>query len=356
MNTKRSKPNNPKQSALIFINYNSAFLLLAALRSLLEQQSSQLSHHLIIIDNGSTDDSIAFIHQNIEASIKNASERFHHYQLIRLEQNHGFAAAVNHGLAVVDEPYAFILNTDIRFHNRATDVLIQALEKNPLAVLATPKLIRPNGKEQIAAAPLPTFFSEIGSRSLIRRRFIHTLDSRKNSPVPSVVGPCMLVHMKRIEEIGFLDERFFFYFEETDWCKRIEEMKRQILYVPQAEIQHEVGASAKKNPYRSRVQFYYARYQYFHKYQPLPILLLLAVILELKISVNLLMYTLLMIILGWRQAIRRRFFLYATLWIWHLFLCRPRWGLQRTHRKTLHGSGSDPAAKITRPDSAQHPR
>lgn len=314
--------------ALIFINWNSGRLLLAAVASLAALPPAGRRYRLIVVDNGSADDSLRLCEEQLRPGVAARPELFAGLEVLAMSRNLGFAAAVNRGLAAVHEPFALILNTDIEFQNQAPVLLVQALAQDPEAVLAAPRLLRPDGSEQAAALPLPTLASELGNRSLSQRLFRRRMGARLAATcrVPSIVGPCMAVHMERLRRVGFLDERFFFFFEETDWCRRIGAAGLAILFVPEARVMHLQGESANTRPYRARIQFNLARYQYFAKHRGPAVVGVLALGLFLRLTLSLLATLLLTVFSLGRRRFRDRFLVQGCIWLWHLLLCRPGWG------------------------------
>lgn len=303
------------EKALVFINWKTPELTVQAARSAQACHAAPASLRTIIVDNGSGDDSLAVF-----------DEQLPNAEVIALPCNQGFAKAANAGLRRVQEPYAFILNSDIEFRNDALSLLVAALQADERAALAAPKLLCPDGSLQAAAVPEPTLFWELVNRSL--PRYLMRVRHDRTQPVPGIVGPCMAVHMQRIRDIGFLDERFFFFMEETDWCKRIYDADRRVLYVPAAEVMHMQGESANRRPVRARVQFYSSRYRYFRKHRGPLGLAVLAVGLFLRLMVSLLLHALLAVFTLGRQRHRDRVAVYWRLWLWHLRLCQPKWGFE----------------------------
>ena len=212
---------------LIFINWNSADLLFAAAATL---DQTKMPYRICVVDNGSADDSCA----QIRARLPDA-------RLIEMGYNSGFATAVNAGLNAAEGRYALILNTDIEFQNDVPALLIEALQSFD-AALACPELRRPDGSLQAAVVPEPTLVTELTNRSVARRM----LDYNRTAPslVNSIVGPCMAVDIEKLKALGlgadgfFFDQRFFFFFEETDFCRRIIQAGGKIVYQPQAHLMH----------------------------------------------------------------------------------------------------------------------
>lgn len=316
MSRDQDNPARVAECALIFINWNSGRLAVEAAASALASVRDPASLRIIVVDNGSQDDSLEIVSRELPEA-----------EVIALPENRGFAKAVNAGLRRVTEPYAFILNVDVLFQNDAIALLRDALLGDDHAVLACPELLRPDGSKQAAVVPAPRLAWELTNRSLARR--LLRVDQTDVSVVSSVVGPCMAVDMARLERVGFLDGRFFFFFEETDWCKRICDAGLHVLFVPAAKVVHLQGEQANRRPIRARVQFYSSRYRYFRKHAgPAAVGLLYAGLL-LRLTVNVLLYLLFVTVtLGAVRRLRDKLAVYASLWGWHLLACRPKWGFE----------------------------
>lgn len=298
--------------SLIFINWNTPDLTLQAVDSAVKSTGDPRMLRFIVVDNGSEDDScnrIRAAHPEI--------------QLIEMGRNAGFAAAANAGLAATDTPYAFICNTDILFQPNAIEQLIEALENDDRAVLACPELLREDGTKQAAAVPEPAIVWEWFNRSL-PRRFLK-IDPRRPTPVPTVVGPCMALHRNRLQSVGTFDDTFFFFFEETDLCRRINRSGQRCLLVPQAQVIHFQGKSANTRPVRARIQFFQSRYRYFRKHTGLAGMTLLGIGLFFKLLANTLLYN----ILGLGSPrLRDKAAVSRSLLLWHLKGCPDGHGLK----------------------------
>jgi len=311
---------NEPQASLIFINWNSADLVLRAVQSIVEKEdNAQDRFHIIVVDNGSSNDSLAVFESELIALFPAAT-------VIALESNRGFAVAANRGLAAIETTYAFVLNADIEFINDAATRLINCLDSNPKAVLACPRLLREDGSEQSAAVPLPSLFFELTNRSLARR--LMKIPANQSGPVPSIVGPCMAVHMKRLPVVGMLDERFFFFFEETDWCKRIQESEYEVYFDPTADVFHLQGQSVNQFPLRARIQFYESRYIYFKKHFGKRSAILLRAGLCVKVTANVLLNIIAVIVTGFRLKSRQKLGMYWGLWKWHVRGCPQGYGFE----------------------------
>ena len=305
--------------SLIFINWNSADLLFTAADTL---SLTTRPHQLIVVDNGSSDDSCVRIRERLPAA-----------RLIEMGYNSGFATAVNAGLQAADNRYALILNTDIEFQNDVPDLLIQALQ-NFDAALACPQLRRPNGSLQAAVVPEPTLLTELTNRSIARR----LLDSSESEPIAvnSIVGPCMAVDIEKLKALGlgqnghYFDQHFFFFFEETDFCRRIIQAGGRIVYQPQAHLMHLQGESANRRPVAARVQFQESRYKYFYKHHGAGQVAVLFIGTLLRTLLNALVQTLIAALLFWKSPkYWDKAYVYWAVVLWHLLLCRPRWSFDQ---------------------------
>lgn len=315
---------------LIFINWNTADLTLQAVRSARQVASAPESLRVTVVDNGSTDDSVDRIRREMPD-----------LEIIPLAENMGYAAASNRGLERTKEPYAFLLNTDLIFRNDVFSIVAEALEKTPGAALATPKLLRENGAEQAAAVPEPHLLWELFSRSL-PRRFLR-LHPTRPTIVPGIVGPCMGVHMERIRKVGFLDERFFFFFEETDWCRRINHAGMHVLFVPTAVAVHLQGRSANRRPYRARIQFYDSRYRYFRKHWGPGAEKILAAGLQVRLMLDIAIHSILAVA---TPRSRDRLAVYKALWKWHRDGRPPGCGFEPAERAQLVWPATGPPSRL----------
>ena len=305
--------------SLIFINWNSADLLFAAVDTL---SLTTRPHQLIVVDNGSADDSCARIRERLPAA-----------RLIEMGYNSGFATAVNTGLQAADSRYALILNTDIEFQNDVPELLIQALQSFD-AALACPQLRRPNGSLQAAVVPEPTLLTELTNRSITRR----LLNASESEPITvnSIVGPCMAVDIEKLKALGlgqnghYFDQHFFFFFEETDFCRRIIQAGGRIVYQPQAHLMHLQGESANRRPVAARVQFQESRYKYFYKHHGAGQVAVLFIGTLLRTLLNALVQTLIAALLFWKSPkYWDKAYVYWAVVLWHLLLCRPRWSFDQ---------------------------
>jgi GT2 family glycosyltransferase len=250
---------------VIIVNYNSTSYLLHCLGSIYEGRGSG-AVKIFVQDNGSADD-VTRIHAEFPDVILHENG-----------VNLGYGKAVNKGLAECSSRYVMVLNPDTVVRDGFVEAALHYMARNPDVGILGPKITDPNGSVQGSARSFPTVLTGLFGRScLISRWFPGNTLSRKNlvacgsdgrSPmeVDWVSGACMVVRKKAVDDIGLLDDRFFMYWEDADWCKRMREAGWKVVYFPQASVVHHVGASSKSVRVRSLVEFHRSAYRLFAKY------------------------------------------------------------------------------------------
>ncbi|MCB1196554.1 glycosyltransferase family 2 protein [bacterium] len=244
--------------SIIIINWNTESLL----RMCLEHIAKTIKGYefeVIVIDNGSKDQSVAMVKSEFSKVI-----------LIENSENRGFARAVNQGIRIAKGSFIVLLNSDARLEPNAIDVLVTYMNNNPDAGVCGGQLYHENLQRQHSFDNYPTLLSELTNKSILRMLFPKRYPSKKviftmPQNVESIIGACMMVRRKCIDSAGMLDEDFFFFMEETEWCLRIRKAGYRIVYHPDAKIIHLQGKSANKQPIKSRLEYYNSRYIFFKK-------------------------------------------------------------------------------------------
>lgn len=258
------------QIAVIILNYKTPDMTIACLESIECEIDNDIC--VIIVDNNSGDGSC----EKIENSIIQNNWWWCH--LISSELNGGFAAGNNIGIGAVDAESYILLNSDTIVRPGAFYALRKALKHNPDFGLIAPRTEKVNGILDQNTFRFVTPISELmhsastGPISFLLRRFDVVLRSNKEKIEPQWVGfACVAIRKEVISQVGLLDERFFMYFEDIDYCRRARAQGWRILYWPEARIIHFLGSSSgvtkKSNLRRRRPKYYYeARAYYFKKY------------------------------------------------------------------------------------------
>lgn len=303
-----AEPNAKIDLSIIIVNWNTLALLRDCLRSL-PSGVRRYSHEVFVVDNGSTDGSQEMVRNEFPA-----------VRLIENGRNLGFAAANNRALRQASGDFFLLLNSDTVMIEDAADILIDYMRENPRAGFCSPQLLNADGSRQNSIANFPTLLTELGHRGLLRKICPHRFYAKQfvaDSPmvVESLVGAALLARRAMTDQIGFYDEDFFFFFEETEWCRRAGRAGWECVLVPQSHLYHLQGQSAKQAPLAVRIEYWRSRYTYFRKQGSLVVRAMLVTGLLSKSLGNLLINTL---CAPFSPCSRYRSRLYLTILLWHL--------------------------------------
>jgi len=277
---------------------------------------------IIISDNGSTDGSDRLVR-----------EQWPDITLIENGRNLGFAAAVNRGIAVARGAYVVLMNSDAELIPGAIDTIGRFVGEHPDVAIAGGRLIDPDGTPQNSAAAFPGIATEIGPKSLFKMLFPKRFPGRVSSgreplDVDSIIGALMVVRMEAVRRVGPLDEDYFFFLEETDWCLRMKRAGMRVVIVPEARIVHHQGKTAKRYPLRAKVEYYRSLITFMKKNRRQPYAGIFVCGLALKFAVSTVLEALFCCAtLFLVRRPRERCVRYAGLFFW-LISGRPAsWGL-----------------------------
>ncbi|MHB8727670.1 MAG: glycosyltransferase family 2 protein [Sulfuricaulis sp.] len=270
--------------SVVIVNFNGGPLLVETARSVL---SSILPIEVFVVDNGSTDASLLSLHPLALTDRR--------CQIIENHANLGFARAANVALERTQGDYILLLNPDVVIKPDTLARMIAALAAYPDAGMAGCLLRNSDGTEQAGCRrSVPTPW-----RTLVRvfhldrlfpnhpcfRNFVLTQQPLPETPVflEAISGAFMLVRRKALENVGFLDEKYFLHCEDLDWCMRFRQVGWKILFVPNVEVIHYQGTCSKDRPilvlwhkHSGMIRFY--RKFFRHQYPwPLMILVMVAV-------------------------------------------------------------------------------
>jgi len=249
--------------SVIVVAYRSRACLDRCLATVLPQVEA-VGGEVIVIDNASAD------------GTADLARQFAGVRVIENPTNIGFVRAVNQGLKLATARYLLILNPDAELRPGALPALVRFMAEHPRVGLAGPKLLNQDGTLQPSRRRFPgllVLFTEstllqwwFPKLGIFRRFYCEDLPAEEPQPVDWVTGACMLVRREAVEEVGPLDERFFMYAEELDWCRRLWAAGWEVYYVPAAEVVHQEAASSRQEPVRQRANFYASRWKYTAKY------------------------------------------------------------------------------------------
>ncbi len=304
---------NEPDLSIIIVNWNTKKLLLDCLASVYETVKGT-SMEVWLVDNASTD-----------GSVEAVKGLYPNVRIIQNSQNIGFAAANNRAFKRMCGRYAVLLNTDALLTKGAVKAIYDFMEKTPDAGMACGQLLNPDGSKQNSIANFPglpsLLFNETLLRILLPGRYPSKRKEYKNPiEVDSCVGACLIVRKKTMDHVGLLDDDYFFFFEETDWARRIKQSGWKVYFVPTARIIHLQGRSVGHNV-RSRILFYRSRYIYFQKWHRSNYGLVQGVIFSRLVMNAALNFIAFIGTLGLHAGIRVKLDTYVKLINWHLEGC-----------------------------------
>jgi len=300
--------------SVIIVNYNTKNLLRNCLHSVYEMIRN-ISFEVLVVDNASHDGSLTMLR-----------EEFPQVQIIENPKNRGFAAANNQALRLMKGSYALLLNTDTVLQENAVYELFSFMEKHPEVAMASGQLLNTDGSKQNSIAKFPSILTLLFNVPLLEMIFPQKYPSKRYShkdpiEIDSGIGACLLVRRKAIEEVGSFDERYFFFFEETDWAMQMKKAGWKIFHVPTAYIYHLQGQSIGPD-IRSRIEFYHSRYQYFRKWKTYSYYLAVSLLIFFRLLINWLLTSIAnLLTLGSKKEMRNRWLTYSQLILWHLKGC-----------------------------------
>jgi GT2 family glycosyltransferase len=227
---------------------------------------SKLNFEIIIVDNGSTDQTI----QMLRAEFPEA-------RLIANDTNTGFTRPINQALRLSSGQYRLVLNPDTIILPGALDELVQFMSSHPDVGICGPKVLNRDGSMQKACRrgvsrpwAAISYFTGL-SRLFPKSKFfggylLNYLDEDALHEVDGVSGSCMLIRCDVMEQIGYFDERFFAYQEDADYCFQAKKAGWKIFYLPQSQIIHYGGQGGSRvQPYRSIYEWHRSYYIYYRK-------------------------------------------------------------------------------------------
>ena len=298
---------------VIIVHRNGVGMLDQCLSSIQEVVTSQ--DEIIIVDNDSTDGSVAMV-----------KEKFPEVGIINNNCNNGFAAANNQAIHVSKGSYCLLLNNDTQLSSESLNSFATIFDEDQNIAVITPQLISANGKEQRSYGYFMKPMDEIIPKAFRKNRVPPT--GNKLVDVDSVIGACMAVRQSAIQQVGLLDEDFFFYFEETQWCYRFKKHGFRIVLDNKTKVIHEKGKSTRSVRKEAQLEMLRSRFLYYKKvFNPLTALLLTTFRIA-RLIINMLFTILFLVIsLGMHKKIRYRFIIYGYQLLW-IFIGKPRnWGL-----------------------------
>ena len=250
--------------SIVIVSFNARTDLENCLRSL-SAAPPAIPHDITVVDNASTDGSPDAVRSGWPS-----------VQLIARPTNDGFAAANNAGIRATRGGLVLLLNSDTIVPPGAIDRLIERLRAHPDAAVAGPRLVDATGRAELSFGPM------IGPIAELRQKVTGALYDRGIGPIAAwgeratrrerfvdwVSGACLLVYRADAEAVGLLDERYFLYTEDVDFCAAVRARGRRVLFTPAAEITHLRGRSRASAPAVSNAAYRRSHVAFYEKHHP----------------------------------------------------------------------------------------
>ncbi len=253
--------------AVVVVNWNAKDDLRVCLQSLARTSIPAVSAETWVVDNASTDGSPDMVRAEFPA-----------VHLLVNQTNLGFSRANNQAVALSQSRYVFLLNSDAFVHSQALQELTAYADAHPDAGVLGPRVLNPDGSLQFSCRRFPTLGAGVFRNTYLGRLFprnkyaqdylMTDFDHLSTLAVDWVSGCAMFIRRALLDDIGVLDERFFMYCEDVDFCLRAGEAHSQVLYVPQAVVTHAIGRSSDKNADRMIWEFHRAWFEFDKKRHP----------------------------------------------------------------------------------------
>jgi len=262
--------------SIVIVNWNTQDILRNCLQSIYEQAGG-VHFEVIVIDNASTDGSAEMVRT-----------KFPQVVLIENSENRGFAAANNQGLAIAGGRYVLLLNSDTVVLNSAISKIVSFADAHPEAAVVGCQVLNPDKTLQPACFMFPSILNMLLSTSYLYKLFpknkffgreqMTWWDRNDIREVDVVTGCFMLARREAIDQVGMMDELFFMYGEETDWCYRFKQAGWKIVFAPVGQIVHLGGASSSRMAARMTLQLRGAILQFMAKHHSRPVYMLACIL------------------------------------------------------------------------------
>jgi len=249
--------------SVVIVNWNVRDLLRRCLLSILASSQTR-KFEIIVVDNASTDGSVEMVRAELPA-----------VHLIANTENRGFPAANNQGLAIARGRYVLLLNPDTEIVGDALATMVAFADAHPDVGMIGPQLLYADGSVQSSRRRFPTlatgflestWLERYASRRLLERyEFLDQPDDVVQD-VDWLYGAALMARREAVEQVGPMDEGYFMYSEELDWCRRFRDTGWRVVYLPAAQIVHHEGKSSEQVVAARHIHFQTSKVRYFRKY------------------------------------------------------------------------------------------
>jgi GT2 family glycosyltransferase len=252
--------------SICILSYRARDFLENCLRSIADSGFGGTSE-IIVVDQNSQDGTSEML-----------QDGFPQVKMLQTQKNEGFTRPMNRAMRAAQGRYIALLNPDTIIHPGAFERLCAFLDSHPQAGIVGPKVLNPDGTLQAPCRrgdsrpwAVISYFTGLSklfpTRAFFNGYLLSHLDGDQTNQVDGVSGSCMLVRREVVEQIGYLDEIFFAYQEDADYCLRARKAGWKIYYYPEAQITHFGGQGGSRvQPYRSIVAWHKSYFLYYRKH------------------------------------------------------------------------------------------
>lgn len=225
--------------SIIIVNFNTKDLVVDCVESIINSDT-EIPYQIIVVDNGSSDGSVSAIRKLIEKTDK--------ITLIENKDNLGFAKANNQGIKKAAGKYILLLNSDTKVLNKTIDKLVDFAKKRPDVGVVGCNYLNPDQSIQGSCFKFPTLGRAISQYWFGKKGLLDKYSPTGKNPqeVEALTMAGFLITTECIKKVGLLNEKYFMYFEDLDYCHRVRKAGLKVYFMPSAKIIHYHGASGRK--------------------------------------------------------------------------------------------------------------
>ncbi len=249
--------------SVIIVNYNTKKLTMDCIQSVLNSKLN-FQYDIFVVDNASSD-----------GSVEEIKSKFAHVHVISNKENVGFSKANNQAIKASNSRYVLLLNSDTIVNENTLDEMIFFMDEETNVGAVGCEVNLPDGTlDKACHRGFPTPEASLYYMLGLAKKFPNSakynsyhksyMNMHEVHDIDCLVGAFMVVRREAFEQVGLLDEEFFMYGEDIDWCYRIKEAGWRIVYNPTVSIVHYKGASSRRKPIKIVYEFHRAMYL-FHK-------------------------------------------------------------------------------------------
>ena len=256
--------------SVVVLNWNVRDLLRQCLESVARDDRPATRHpplrtEIIVVDNASSDGSVEMVRAE-----------FPDVRLIVNVANRGYPGGNNDGILAAQGRYVLILNPDTQVVGDALSELVAYADAHPDVGVVAPQLLNSDGGVQSSRRRFPTMMTalfestwlqSVAPRGVLRDYYRLDRTDDETQQVDWAVGACLLVRREVVDQVGALDEGFFMYSEELDWCRRIKQAGWKVVYLPAAQVIHHIGKSSDQVAAQRHIYFQTSKVRYFRKHR-----------------------------------------------------------------------------------------